>query len=82
MYAVKAIYDGVNFKPTQPISVKGQHEVVITFLEPVDDAKAKKSRYIREPDPTKSTILGLWEGEVKIPDDFNEPLDEMKEYMY
>jgi len=37
VYAVKAIYDGVNFKPRQPISVSGKYEVVITFLEPVED---------------------------------------------
>ena len=35
MYAVKAIYDGVNFKPSQPIPVRGQYEVVITFVEQI-----------------------------------------------
>ena len=39
-------------------------------------------RLLREPDPSKSTMLGQWNGEVKIPDDFDEPLEEMKEYMY
>jgi len=82
MYAVKAIYDGVNFKPKQPISVKGQYEVVITFVEPIHKDMEKNPRFLREPDPKKSTVLGLWEGEVKIPDDFNEPLDDLKEYMY
>ena len=37
MYAVKAIYDGANFKPQQPISVNGKYEVVITFLEPLNE---------------------------------------------
>ena len=30
----------------------------------------------------KSSLLGCWDGLVKIPDDFDEPLEEMKEYMY
>jgi hypothetical protein len=38
-------------------------------------------RVLREPDPSKSTMLGAWNGEVIIPDDFDEPLEEMKEYM-
>ena len=44
--------------------------------------RAKNPRLLREPDPTKSSLLGRMDGLVKIPDDFNEPLDEMKEYMY
>ena len=35
MTAVKAIYDGVSFKPLSPIPVKGNYEVIITFVEPV-----------------------------------------------
>ena len=35
MYAVKAIYDGTNFKLMQPIPVKENYEVVIIFIEPV-----------------------------------------------
>ena len=35
MQAIKAIYDGVQFKPKQPIPVIGQYEVVITFLEQI-----------------------------------------------
>ena len=38
MYAAKAIYDGVGFKPSQPIPVKGRCEVIITFLEPTSDS--------------------------------------------
>jgi len=35
MQAIKAIYDGVQFKPKQPIPVSGQYEVVITFVEQI-----------------------------------------------
>jgi hypothetical protein len=46
MQAIKAIYDGVQFIPQQPIPVNGQYEVVITFVEqlsvnPVNNAKDK-----------------------------------------
>ena len=35
MYAIKAVFDGVNFKPMQAIPVCGQYEVVITFVEQI-----------------------------------------------
>ena len=82
MFAVKAIYDGTTFKPVEPISVDGEYEVIITFVEPVGETARERRRYLLEPDPTKAFKLGLREGEIKIPDDFKEPLDEMKEYMY
>ena len=42
----------------------------------------KNLRFLRQPDPTKPSLLGCMDGLVKIPDDFDEPLEEMKEYMY
>jgi len=84
MYAVKAIYDGVNFKPKQPITIKEPHEVVIMFVEPINNAEADNDNplYLLKPDMNKTPVLGRLNGTVKIPDDFNEPLEEMKEYMY
>jgi len=84
MHAIRAIYDGVNFTPKQPITVKEPYEVVITFLEPVgeDTPPLRKTRYLLEPDPTKIPTMGELEGTFKVPDDFNEPLDDLKEYMY
>jgi len=35
MQAIKAIFDGIHFKPKQPIPVSGQYEVVITFVEQI-----------------------------------------------
>ena len=61
MYAVKAIYDGVNFKLLQPISIKGTHEVIITFLNPVtffeDDIKQTNKR-------PRSEIIGCLKGKI------------------
>jgi predicted DNA-binding antitoxin AbrB/MazE fold protein len=82
MYAVKAIYDGVNFKPKQPISVKGPHEVVIMFIEPISKAEEDNPLYLLKPDVNKTPVIGRLNGIIKIPDEFYEPLDEMKEYMF
>ena len=34
-----------------------------------------------EPTPPKRMIAGLAEGKLVVPDDFDEPLDDFKEYM-
>jgi len=78
MYAVKAIYDGINFKPMQPISIKGMYEVVITFLEPVADDVVREEPIVKRP---RSEIFGCLKGQVWMSEDFNEPIDELKEYM-
>jgi len=78
MYAVKAIYDGVNFKPRQPISVSGKYEVVITFLEPVEDDIVGDAQSKKRP---LSELRGFLKGKVWMADDFNGPLEEMREYM-
>jgi len=33
MQAIKAVFDGVNFKPQQEVPVSGQYEVIITFTK-------------------------------------------------
>ena len=42
MQAIKAVYDGLTFKPRQPVPVQGHYEVVITFLEPIEPAHASR----------------------------------------
>ena len=70
-----AIYDGVKFLPTQPMPVTGRHRVVITFIEPLDENQQMTKKLPR------STAKGLLKDKVWMSDDFNEPLDEMREYM-
>jgi len=82
MQTIKAIYDGANFMPKQPIPVKGKYEVVITFIEPIDEDTDNSLRCLIEPDTTKTPVLGRLNGLIEVPNDFDEPLDEMKEYMY
>ena len=78
MQAIEAIYDGENFMPQQPIPVKGKYKVVITFVEPLTKetvaAETIKKRPVTE-------LKGLLKGKVWMSDDFNEPLERMKEYM-
>ena len=80
MYAIKALYDGTNFKPLQPIpvEVKGNYEVVITFIEPVQSDAVVVEKPTKRP---FSELIGILEGKVWMSDDFDAPLEEMKEYM-
>ena len=45
MYAVKAIYDGNNFKLDEPVPIKGKYEVVITFTNPIEKSQEKILQY-------------------------------------
>ena len=73
MQTIKAIYDGINFFPKQPVPVKGSYKVEITFLEPIDEQKQIPTRPPFE--------YGCMTGKMLISDDFDAPLDDMKEYM-
>lgn len=82
MYAVKAIYDGKTFKPIQPIPVKERYEVVITFLEPVTETAGESAIDVTQVKKRPcSEVIGKLKGKVWMSDDFNEPLDELREYM-
>ena len=78
MHAIEAIYDGFNFIPTQPVQVNENYKVIITFVEPVKNNKAYTGGEKKLP---RSTAFGIWKDKVWMSDDFNEPLEEMKEYM-
>ena len=76
------------FVSSQTAAIPEYVEVLIVVTDsPITMANTqrntiKNSRLLREPDPTKPSLLGCMDGFVKIPDDFDEPLEEMKEYMY
>ena len=58
MQAIKAVFDGVNFKPKQAIPVSGQYEVVITFVEKIIQGEIDNTEYLLEPDASKTPYLG------------------------
>ena len=78
MQSIKAVYDGANFMLKQPVPVEGIYEVVITFVEPLQKASVGAWPQKRT---SRSDFIGLFEGKIRMADDFNEPIDDMKEYM-
>ena len=74
MQAIKAVFDGVNFKPKQAIPVSGQYEVVITFVEQIsiDPDTDKQERINREINFLKeiSRLAADASDEVLTMDDF------------
>ena len=41
-----------------------------------------KPRYLLDPDTSKVPVFGCMKDSIEIPPDFDEPLEELKEYMY
>jgi len=74
MQAIKAVFDGVNFKPKQAIPVSGQYEVVITFVEQISISSDtdKQERINREINFLKeiSRLAADASDEVLTMDDF------------
>jgi hypothetical protein len=67
---IKGYYDHGQVFLKEKAPVKSKTEVIITFLTEESDNAGHKKR-----------IPGGLKGKVAIPDDFNEPLDDLKEYM-
>ena len=93
MQAIKtyrAYYDDGLFIPYESVTIPKGCQVLVTVLDFLaEDSQESNERnfrttsynsplIIREADPSKSA-LGLWEGEVTIPDDFNAPLEDLDE---
>lgn len=67
---IKGYYEeGKIFLKEEP-HVKTKTDVIVTFLP--DDVSEGEN---------KKRVLGILNGKISIADDFNEPLDEMKDYM-
>ncbi len=67
--AIKGYYDNGKIVLMEDAPVKTKTDVIITFLADVNsDTKRKR-------------IPGGLKGKVSIPDDFDEPLDDLKDYM-
>jgi hypothetical protein len=69
---VKGVYDHGKITLTEAPPVKTRADVMVTFLSPDEKNTVKQKQKI---------ILGMLEGKIKLPDDFNEPLDDLKDYM-
>jgi len=85
MEAVKAYYDGVSFIPLSPTKAKKNQTAIITILD-IDEKdtstlQGAEDRVAEEIRQKRLAFLGCMNGEVWMADDFDEPLDDMKEYM-
>jgi hypothetical protein len=70
---IKGIYDHGQIVLTEQPPIKTKADVIVTFLQEEEVAtKPLGKNQIR---------LGGLEGKMTIPADFNEPLDELKDYM-
>lgn len=65
---VKGYYEKGQIILKEKAPVESKTEVIVTFLT---DEKSQVSK----------RIPGAFEGKISLPDDFNEPLDELKDYM-
>jgi hypothetical protein len=71
--AVNGIYEDGNFTLIENPPTTKKTRVVILFMEEQESPPANQ--------PGKGVKLGSLEGQYKLPDDFNDPLDDLKEYM-
>ena len=70
--AIKGIYDNGKIILTEEPRDKTKTEVIVTFLKEEKQKSTSK----------KQSRLGGMEGIIIVPDNFDEPLDDLKEYMF
>lgn len=71
--AVKATYDNGQIIWHEQPPVQKKMEVIVTFLD--EDIETTATR------PSNVIQFGSMIGKIKISDDFNDPLDDLKDYM-
>ena len=68
---IKGVYDHGKITLTEPAPVHTKADVIVTFLPDEENTRKGSSKI----------ILGMLEGKITIPDDFDEPLSDLKDYM-
>ena len=64
---------------TTHIKIKGRRRAFITILdEPMKKNTASEPNPVKKP---RSELRGIFKGKIRMSDDFDAPLEEMKEYM-
>jgi hypothetical protein len=69
---IKGVHHHGEITLTEPTPVKGKTDVMVTFLSTEEKAASNGKQRI---------TLGLLAGKIRLPDDFNEPLDDLKDNM-
>jgi hypothetical protein len=68
---VKGVYDNGKITLTEEPPIKEKKaDVIVTFLPEQQSTSSNLKR-----------VLGGLEGKISVPDDFNEPLEDLKDYM-
>lgn len=70
---IKGIYDHGKIILTEDSPIKTKADVIVTFLPTMGEGYAKNNK--------QRIVLGILEGKIDILEDFNEPLDDLKDYM-
>jgi hypothetical protein len=67
MFAIKALYDGTDFKLKEPIPVNEEYEVVITFTTPVKNPE-RRSRHFStaEKDSLRKSLFGILPSNIDL----------------
>ena len=68
---IKGIYENGTLTLLEPVPGIEKSEVMVTFLDNEKSITTQK----------KGMKLGSLEGKFSLPDDFNEPLEDLSEYM-
>jgi hypothetical protein len=67
MYAIKAVYDGTDFKPREPIPVNEEYEVVITFTAPLKKTEGKPKYFSEaERDKISQSLFGVLPPDIDL----------------
>ena len=66
---IKGIYKNGQIILEKKPNIKEEMQVIVTFLEKKEEKKGKR-------------VIGSMKGLFEVPDDFDEPLDDLKDYMY
>lgn len=69
---IKGVYDHGKITLSEDPPVKTKANVIVTFLAEEEEIVQKRKQKI---------ILGLLDGKIKLPDDFNESMEDLKDYM-
>ena len=67
MYSIKAVYDGANFKPKEPIPVSGEYEVIIMFTTPIKNLETPPKRFSEtEKNVISKNLLGVLPPDIDL----------------
>ncbi len=70
LQAIKGYYEDGNIVLEEQPPVNKKTAVIVTFIEEQKNVRKKGG-----------VIIGGFEGMITVPDDFDEPLEDLKEYM-